>query len=69
MKELNEIMKRNLKAARIKAQFSQVEAAKKLKLSVHTVSNYENRPVDVPLSKLGEMCELYGVHVRELLKD
>lgn len=69
MKELNEIMKKNLKSARIKAQFTQVEAAKKLNISAHTVSIYENRPVDVPLSKLGYMCQLYGCNVRELLKD
>ena len=69
MKELNEIMRKNLKAARAKAGFSQPEAAKKLNISVHTLSNWEVSPTNVSIAKLAELCQLYGVRVRELLND
>lgn len=56
-----------LKSARVNKNLTQVEAAKKLRISVDTLSNYERGKSypDVPVIK--RMEDLYGVPYSELI--
>ena len=56
-----------LKSARVNKNLTQAEAAKKLRISVDTLSNYERGKSypDVPVIK--RMEDLYGVPYSELI--
>ena len=56
-----------LKSARVNKNLTQVEAAKKLEISVDTLSNYERGKSypDVPVIK--RMEDLYGIPYSELI--
>jgi transcriptional regulator with XRE-family HTH domain len=52
-----------MKAARVNANLTQLEASKRLKISKSTLANYE-KGVSVPGMKMGEkIAELYGMPV------
>ena len=61
------IMPITLKSARVNKNLTQAEAAKKLRISVDTLSNYERGKSypDVPVIK--RMEDLYGVPYSELI--
>lgn len=50
-----------LKAARINAGLSQVEAAKKLDVSVSTLRNWESGKTFPNQPKIERMCEVYDI--------
>ena len=51
---------KNLKNARPRTM-TQKEAAKKIGISINSLSNYENGHTDIPVSIAQKLCELYGV--------
>ena len=53
--------KLTLKAARVNTGLSQKEAAKKLKVSNKTLSNWEKGTTMPRPNKIDAICELYGV--------
>ncbi|WP_279074539.1 helix-turn-helix domain-containing protein [Ligilactobacillus animalis] len=50
-----------LEAARVNAQLTQKEAAKKLGIHFQTLSKYENDSSNIPFSLLENASELYGI--------
>ena len=54
-------MKLSLKASRINAGYSLVEAAEKLKVSGTTIWRYETGQLNIRWAEYCRMCELYGI--------
>ena len=59
-------MKISLKAARVNAGLTQQEAAKKMKISTHTVKNYECGVTRLSYPTLLALCNLYGIDVENI---
>ncbi len=55
------VPKITLEAARVNAQLTQKEAAKKLGIHFQTLSKYENDSSNIPFSLLENASELYGI--------
>lgn len=55
------VPKITLEAARVNAQLTQEEAAKKLGIHFQTLSKYENDSSNIPFSLLENASELYGI--------
>lgn len=61
------ILSKRLREARIKAGYTQIDAAKKLKISNGTLSGYERDYRDPDTDFLNKAADLYGVTVDWLL--
>lgn len=59
-------MKISLKAARINADLSRQEVAKKMKISTYTVKNYECGVTCPSYPTLLTLCNLYGIDVKNI---
>lgn len=55
------MLKISLEAARVNARLSQKEAAKILKISHCTLSNWEKGKTYPPADKISMLCELYNI--------
>lgn len=58
--------KLKLKAARVQAGLTQADAAKKIGISVTSLSNYETNKKSPKISTLNKICELYKIKVSEV---
>ena len=60
-------LKISLKAARVNANLSQEEVARKMKKSKVTINNWENGKTEVDYGNLNELCRLYSVTMDDIL--
>lgn len=60
-------MAMTLKALRINSQMKQVEAAEKLKISVETLSNWENGKTFPDVMQIRKIEDLYGVSYQDII--
>ena len=60
-------MAMTLKALRINNQMTQVEAAGKLKISVETLSNWENGKTFPDVLQIKKIEDLYGVTYQDII--
>ena len=60
-------LKISLKAARVNANLSQEEVAKKMKKSKVTINNWENGKTEIDYGNLNELCRLYSVTMDDIL--
>lgn len=60
------MLKISLKAARVNANLSQKEAAKKLKISNKTLHSWESGETSPSAKHIDAMCELYNVSYNDL---
>lgn len=60
-------MAMTLKALRINNQMTQVEAAGKLKISVDTLSNWENGKTFPDVMQIKKIEDLYGVSYQDII--
>nr|UWG00407.1 MAG: helix-turn-helix domain protein [Bacteriophage sp.] len=60
-------MKISLKAARVNANLSQEEVARKMKKSKVTINNWENGKTEIDYGNLNELCRLYSVTMDDIL--
>lgn len=59
-------MKITIKAARVNANLTQQEVADKLKVSKHTIINWEKGRTKVGYSQLKHLSELYSIDMKNL---
>lgn len=57
----------NLKAARVNAGLTQVEAAKKLGISKSTIANYEAYKTIVNIEMSKKIASVYGMSVNDII--
>lgn len=60
-------LKISLKAARVNANLSQEEVARKMKKSKVTINNWENGKTEIDYGNLNELCRLYSVTIDDIL--
>lgn len=60
-------LKISLKAARVNANLSQEEVARKMKKSKMTINNWENGKTEIDYGNLNELCRLYSVTMDDIL--
>ena len=60
-------LKISLKAARVNANLSQEEVARKMKKSKVTINNCENGKTEIDYGNLNELCRLYSVTMDDIL--
>ena len=60
-------LKISLKAARVNANLSQEEVARKMKKSKVTINNWENGKTEIDYGNLNELCRLYFVTMDDIL--
>ena len=60
-------MKISLKAARVNANLSQENVAKKMKKSKVTINNWENGKTEIDYGNLTELCRLYSVTMDDII--
>ncbi len=60
------MIKITLKAARVNANLTQQEVADKLKVSKHTIMNWEKGITKVGYSQLKHLSEIYSIDVKHL---
>ena len=60
-------LKISLKAARVNANLSQEEVARKMKKSKVTINNWENGKTEIDYGDLNELCRLYSVTMDDIL--
>ncbi len=58
---------RRLKNARLNAGYTQAEVAEKLKVTYQAISNYERGINKVDTGTLTKLCDIYGIHVSQIL--
>ena len=56
----------SIKAARVNAELTQEQVAKKLRKSKSTIVNYETYTTPVPIDVALEMAELFGMSVNDI---
>lgn len=66
---LNKELSEYLKLARFKCKCSQDDIAEKLKVTRQTYAKWENRPIDLELSKLIEVAALMNVDALIFFKE
>ena len=59
--------KMTLRAARINAELTQKAAANKIGISAKTLGNWEKGTTSPEVSKLGAICDTYGVAYNDLI--
>lgn len=60
-------LKISLKAARVNANLSQEEVARKMKKSKVTINNWESGKTEIDYGNLNELCRLYSVTMDDIL--
>ena len=60
-------LKISLKAARVNANLSQEEVARKMKKSKVTINNWENGKTEIDYGNLNELCRLYSLTIDDIL--
>lgn len=60
-------LKISLKAARVNANLSQEDVAKKMKKSKVTINNWENGKTEIDYGNLTELCRLYSVTMDDII--
>ena len=60
-------LKISLKAARVNANLSQEEVARKMKKSKVTINKWENGKTEIDYGNLNELCRLYSVTMDDIL--
>jgi transcriptional regulator with XRE-family HTH domain len=60
-------LKISLKAARVNANLSQEEVARKMKKSKVTINNWENGKTEIDYGNLNELCRLYSVTIDDIV--
>ena len=60
-------LKISLKAARVNANLSQEDVAKKMKKSKVTINNWENGKTEIDYGNLTELCRLYAVTMDDII--
>ena len=60
-------LKISLKAARVNANLSQEEVARKMKKSKVTINNWKNGKTEIDYGNLNELCRLYSVTMDDIL--
>lgn len=60
-------LKISLKAARVNANLSQENVAKKMKKSKVTINNWENGKTEIDYGNLIELCRLYSVTMDDII--
>ena len=60
-------LKISLKAARVNANLSQEEVARKMKKSKVTINNWENGKTEIDYGNFNELCRLYSVTMDDIL--
>lgn len=60
-------LKISLKAARVNANLSQENVAKKMKKSKVTINNWENGKTQIDYGNLTELCRLYSVTMDDII--
>ena len=60
-------LKISLKAARVNANLSQENVAKKMKKSKVTINNWENGKTEIDYGNLTELCRLYSVTMDDII--
>ena len=60
-------LKISLKAARVNANLSQEEVARKMKKAKVTINNWENGKTEIDYGNLNELCRLYSVTMDDIL--
>lgn len=60
-------LKISLKAARVNANLSQEEVARKMKKSKVTINNWENGKTEIDYGNLNELCRLYSITMDDIL--
>nr|DAI50952.1 MAG TPA: Helix-turn-helix XRE-family like protein [Caudoviricetes sp.] len=60
-------LKISLKAARVNANLSQENVAKKMKKSKVTINNWENGKTEIDYGNLTELCRLYSVTIDDII--
>lgn len=60
-------LKISLKAARINANLTQENVAKKMKKSKVTINNWENGKTEIDYGNLTELCRLYSVTMDDII--
>ena len=60
-------LKISLKAARVNANLSQENVAKKMKKSKVTINNWENGKIEIDYGNLTELCRLYSVTMDDII--
>lgn len=61
------VLKISLKSARVNANLTQKEVAKKLGISNKTIGNWENGLSYPPADKINALCILYGLHYDNII--
>ena len=56
-----------MKAARVNANLSQENVAKKMKKSKVTINNWENGKTEIDYGNLTELCRLYSVTMDDII--
>ena len=60
-------LKISLKAARVNANLSQENVAKKMKKSKVTINNWENGKTEIDYGNLTELCRLYSLTLDDII--
>lgn len=60
-------MKLTLKAARVNANLSQAESAKRIGVNTLTVARWEAGKNEIPVAKFRKLCELYGCREEDIV--
>ena len=60
-------LKISLKAARVNANLSQENVAKKMKKSKVTINHWENGKTEIDYGNLTELCRLYSVTMDDII--
>lgn len=60
-------LKISLKAARVNANLSQENVAKKMNKSKVTINNWENGKTEIDYGNLTELCRLYSVTMDDII--
>ena len=60
-------LKISLKAARVNANLSQENVAKKMEKSKVTINNWENGKTEIDYGNLTELCRLYSVTMDDII--
>lgn len=64
-----ETLKRNIKGLRVKAGFTQDQAADALLLSKETIFRWEKEPQKMPIIKLALLADLYHCSVNDFFTE
>ena len=64
-----ESLRKNIKGLRVKAGYTQDQAAEKLELSKETIYRWEKEPQKMPITKLAVLAQLYNCTVNDFFAE